>query len=243
MKKLLVLCLSFFLFGCASRLPVAIDSGSERLDLGDQSLLLLMVDISRAEKSRFIPVPDYLLLDLIGADGKPSAKMLPLDGDGYLYPDDEHALYAFRFKVPAGDVRLKGITGRAKAFPITGFFVLPIGMTVHATKGTTTYIGRLDAKLRPRADQEYRAGAVIPLIDQAITGLSSGTFDVQIKDMSSEDLKLLRSAYPVIATTPIETRISPVISREILDQMWRGEDNQAAPSNKADTATNTESTK
>jgi len=243
MKKLLLLCISCFLFGCANRLPIAIDSSSARLDIGDQSLLLLTVDISRAEKSRFMPIPDYLLLDLPGNDGKPTGKMLPLDGDGYLYPDDEHAIYAFRVKVPPGEVRIKGITGRAKAFPISGFFVLPIGMTVQANKGAVTYIGRIDALLRPRTDLEYRAGGVIPLIDQAITGLSTGTFDVQIKDMSSEDLKLLRSAYPAIASTPIETRISSIVSRDILDRQWRGEDGKVTATNKVDTSANQEGQK
>jgi len=238
MKKILLLCLSCFLFGCATRLPVAIDSSNARLELGEESLLLFTVDITRAEKSRFMPIPDYLLLDLPGSDGKPVAKMLPLDGDGYLYPDDEHAIYAFRFKAPAGEFRIKRIIGRAQAFPVTGYFTLPIEMTVAAKKGAVTYLGRLDARLRPRAEHEYRAGAVIPLIDQAVTGLSSGTFDVRIKNMSPEDLKLLRAAYPAIASTPIETRISSVISREILDRQWRGEDNNVAGTNKAGPSAN-----
>jgi len=226
MKKLLIVVLASLLFGCANRLPIAVDSSTTRLELNEQALLLMTVDISRQEKSRFMPIPDFLAVDLVKADGQIESKTIPLDGDGYLYPDDENAIYAFRFQVPAGEVRIKGIFGRAKAFPIAGSFVLPVGMTIHSQKEEVLYLGRVNALLRPRIDHEYRAGAVIPLIDQAVTGLSTGTFDVHVSDMSDEDLRLMRTAYPAIAGLPVASRISPVIDREFLDREWRGEKEQ-----------------
>lgn len=75
-------------------------------------------------------------------------------------------------------------------------------------------------------DHEYRAGELIPLVDQAVTGLSTGTFDIELRDMSEEDLRIMQEAYPAIRGVPIKKELAKIPDRFILDRQWRGEDSE-----------------
>lgn len=226
MKKIsLLFLLGLLLSGCASRMPVGVDTDTQALDLNEKSLLLLTVDLSRKEASRFQPVPKSLMVGTVDAKGLVSdVKALAMDGDGEIRVSGDRTLYVYRFVVPEGKIGITGITGVAKAFPLVGLFYVPLGMEVPVTKQSVIYLGRVEAILRPREDNEYRAGGLIPLIDQAATGMSTGTFDVRLKDNSATDLPLLRSTYPALASAKIVTKLVPVIDREYVDRQWRGED-------------------
>jgi hypothetical protein len=216
--------LSAFLVGCAS-VPMGVNSSTKGLELNDKSLLILMVDISRQEASRFVPVPQSLFFGSVDDSGaKKDAKVLALDGDGWISLNGEKTLYAYRLLVPEGTTVISGISGLAKAFPLIGKFYVPLDMRLPVTKSKVFYLGRVEAVLRPRADNEYRAGDVIPLIDQSATGMSTGTFDVRVTDQSSVDLPLIRSTFPALASVAIESRLVPVVDREYVDMKWRGED-------------------
>ncbi|MFY9330046.1 MAG: hypothetical protein WAO76_18815, partial [Georgfuchsia sp.] len=131
-------------------------------------------------------MPQTLLISTVDANGtvgKP--QLLGLDGDGWISVSDDKTLYVYRFMVPEGTTEITGITGLAKAFPVVGKFYVPLKMQVPVGKPAVLYLGRVEAVLRPREDNEYRAGGVIPLIDQAVTGMSSGTFDIQLEDKSA----------------------------------------------------------
>lgn len=226
MKKLcLLFLLGLMLTGCASRMPIGVDTGTEKIELTDKSLLLLTVDITRKEPSRFQPVPESLVIGVVDAKGAvTNTQAMRLDGDGWLTQNDDKPLYAYRFLVPEGTTAISGITGIAKAFPLIGSFYVPLGMEVPVGKPSVLYLGRVEAVLRPREDNEYRAGGVIPLLDQSVTGMSGGTFDVKVTDQSKVDLPLLRSTYPALAPVKIETKLVPVVDHEYVDMQWRGED-------------------
>ena len=211
--------------GCATKVPMAVDSETKALDLSDKSVLMLMVDIGRSEKSRFVPEPYFLNIGVLDKDGKfTEGKIQSMDGDGEFEINDDKTRYLFRIPAPEGKTNLPNIYGQAKAFPLVGQFSLPVGLDVPVKKGSVIYLGRLEAVLRPRTDKEYRAGPVIPLIDQAATGLSSGTFDIKLVDRSAEDFPMIRKAYPALANTPIETMLLPIPDRSYFDRQWAGED-------------------
>jgi hypothetical protein len=213
------------LSGCASKLPMAIDSETQTLDLSDKSVLLLMVDIERKEESRFKPTPNFMVIGKLDSDGNSvDRKIQNVDDDGEFEISDDKTRYLFRIPAAEGTASLPHIYGQARAFPIIGQFSLPVGMDVPVKNGSVIYLGRLEAVLRPREDNEYRAGPVIPLLDQSLSGMSGGTFDIKLVDRSDEDLPLIRKAYPVLANTPIETRLLPIPDRDFLDRQWAGED-------------------
>lgn len=217
--------LSLVLSGCATKLPMGVDSTTESLDLKGQSLLLLTVDISRQEPSRFKPLPHLLQLATVDASGVTGNGYAAfLDGDSEISIDEAKKIHVYRFLAPEGQIGISGIYGYARAFPMNGTFHVPLRMQVPVDKSSVIYLGRVEAILRPRAEDEYRAGEVIPLIDQAVTGMSTGTFDVQLKDQSAVDVPLLRSTFPALASEKIVTRLVPIVDREYLDRSWQGQD-------------------
>ena len=58
-------------------------------------------------------------------------------------------------------------------------------------------------------DQELRSGSALPLIDQASTGYSGGTFDIQITDRYEEDMTLLKRKFPLLESRSIEKKVLP----------------------------------
>lgn len=212
------------LSGCAIQ-PMAVNSKTESLKLDDKSVLLLTVDISRKEESRFQLEPRFMRAGLLDAKGSPTdEKMFRLDGDSRIEVSQQKSIYTFRIPVSEGMTGIQQVTGVAAAFPIVAQFILPVGMQIPVANGKVIYLGRLEAVMRPRADNEYRAGPVIPLIDQAASGISGGTFDIKLVDRSDQDVPLIRNTYPALAKLPIETKIVPIPDREYLDRQWAGED-------------------
>lgn len=218
---------ALLLTGCANRLPMAVDSSTKKLDVSDKAVVLMTIDIKRQEKSRFTPVPFFAAVGITDGSGKLANSIQHMEGDGYLYPTDDHAVYAFRVPVSGDSILIRNVYGQAKAFPIIGQFWVPLGMKLLVRKGEVVYAGRVEAILRPRADHEYRAGPLFPLLDQGVSGMSGGTFDVKVVDSFDEDMRLMREAYPALANTPVEKRIGEVVARDILDKEWAGNEPQA----------------
>jgi hypothetical protein len=71
------------------------------------------------------------------------------------------------------------------------------------------YLGRIEAVRRERQGDEPRAGPVIPLIDQSVTGFSGGTFDVKLFDGYDHDLPLMRAEYPALRSMTVEKLLLP----------------------------------
>ena len=72
------------------------------------------------------------------------------------------------------------------------------------------YIGHIEATIEERIDDKLlRAGFVIPLIDQAVTGASGGTFVVKITDLFENDIQLFQTEYPYLAQHQIKNSILP----------------------------------
>jgi hypothetical protein len=61
----------------------------------------------------------------------------------------------------------------------------------------------------PRKDSRPRAGSVIPLIDQSVTGFSSGTFVVEVSENYEEDTQLITKRFPYLAGKDIRKMILP----------------------------------
>jgi hypothetical protein len=79
-----------------------------------------------------------------------------------------------------------------------GHFTLDIGASITPILGKIVYAGRIRAHMRDRkSDSEPRASSsMFPLLDQAVTGFYSGTYDITIEDKFDEDIALFRNKFP-----------------------------------------------
>ncbi|TLS75692.1 hypothetical protein FE236_09020 [Mariprofundus erugo] len=98
--------------------------------------------------------------------------------------------------------------------------MMPIHGDIEVKANSVTYIGRASGVMRERHGNEFRAGPVIPLVDQSVTGFASGTFDVTISDQSQEDISAYQDIFPALRKADIEVHVLPPFDRERAQRWW-----------------------
>ena len=58
------------------------------------------------------------------------------------------------------------------------------------------------------------------MIDQAVSGASTGTFHIDIKDAFDADIKAFREAFPVLKGMPIHKALLPPWDRSKAQSAW-----------------------
>lgn len=230
------------LVGCANVTPMAVDKKTAKLDVNSKSIVLMAVDLARPEPSRFVPHPLIVDLNRTEPQGKIERLVFRVDKDAGDTASELHNKFLLRMALEPGHYELISIFGNANAFPFNGFFRLPLLMDIDVPANSVTYIGRVNAVLRPRTGNEFRAGSVIPLIDQAATGVSGSTFDVVTADASQDDLPEFVTKFPVLSQTEIQKSLLPAFNRDKA-QIWWETDGKTHDSGKTiPEAKNTDST-
>jgi hypothetical protein len=93
---------------------------------------------------------------------------------------------------------------------VGGHASIPLEVDTEIKGGSATYLGHLNLVIRSKKDDnEPNAGPLLPLIDQAVTGFSTGTYDLVIEDRFDEDIKSFTSEYPGLEKVKIEKFILP----------------------------------
>ncbi|GHT85916.1 hypothetical protein AGMMS49960_04330 [Betaproteobacteria bacterium] len=128
--------------------------------------------------------------------------------------------YLLRLELSPGRYEIIGLTSLARLFPINGFFFTPLHSPLEVKESGVYYLGHINATVRERQENEFKAGSSIPLIDQAIAGASTGTFDVEITDDFATDEAVFRSKFPALAAIPIQKTILPAFDRAKAQQWW-----------------------
>ncbi len=219
---------SLWIQGCATVNPMAIDKESAKVDVTQTSLMLMTVRIARPEESRYVPIPLVAKFEEPGATEKAQRQNYKIDSEA---GDSQSSVsvdtYKLRMAIKPGRYQLLEIFGKTSAFPFNGFFMLPLFQEVTIPPNAVVYLGRINALMRPRVDDEFRAGSVIPLIDQAAAGVSGCTFDVSVVDASAEDLPVFRASFPALASVQIVPDVLPPFDRAVVQKRWEGESNDA----------------
>jgi hypothetical protein len=209
--------------GCATVNPMAFDKQTKAIDTKDKSIVLMTVDVSRSDGSRYVPEPFVVKFEKPGAQSKEDRQNFKFSKDTDSLQENGHDLYLVRMALVAGEYKLVDVTGKASAFPINSLFSVPLVADLKVKPNSVTYIGRVSAKLRERVGNEFRAGPVVPLIDQAVTGMSGGTWDVSIDNVADKDIGLFRAAFPVLKDVAIDTAALAPFDRAAAQRWWDGE--------------------
>jgi len=215
--------------GCANVNNMAFDHASTTLDTKVKSIVLLTVDVSRSDGSRWVPEPKIAKFEKLGATNNEGLQNFRLDKRIDATQVDDKSIYLVRVALAPGQYKFQEIFGMASAFPVHGFFDIPVGADLNVKPNSVTYIGRITAKLRKRVGNEFRAGPVAPLIDQAIAGMSNGTWDISIDDLAQQDLAFFRESFPVLRYAVIDTVALPAFDRAAAQRRWDGDKQETAP--------------
>ncbi|MGH1541539.1 MAG: hypothetical protein ACRBHB_14020 [Arenicella sp.] len=217
-KYILFLIPVLLLTGCATVQNSAFDNGTKTLDFSQNSYFIMGVDIRNSVKPNYNPNNAMILhIEKPDAKDKKDRFNVLLNPKEFLGFQGSGASGYFRGALPPGDYILKGISGSAQRKLILGHFLLPMHSAFTLGKNEVVYLGKLKAKTRKKREGEFSAGSIIPLIDQAVSGFASSTFDVLISDETDVSGQNIAHVYPVLAPEDITIKILAEYDRSQFD--------------------------
>jgi len=226
------LCLAALLSACGT--PMGLTKQTSQLDLSQKSIILASFEVTRSN-GRLMLDPRHVVLDADrkNADGKNNTP-LSIDDEGMEQDSAKpRKVVLLRMALEPGKHRLDYVSGTITGFLAGGFWSVPLSAEFEVPPQSVVYLGRISAHLRERKDDEFRAGSMVPLIDQAVLGISNGTFDVKISDQSSVDLPRFKQEFSALGKQPIQTQLLPAYDRGVFDRAFMSEGSngaaQAAP--------------
>lgn len=210
------------LSGCATPTKMAFQDDAERLTEKSKPVFLMTATIKNSYRTSF--QPKLLVVNVEKPDAKETADRLNFTMDDKAKNETDSAItgnhYLLRLELELGRYEIRGLTSLARSFPINGFFFTPLHSPLEVKESGVYYLGHVNATVRERQENEFKAGPSIPLIDQAIAGASTGTFDVEITDEFATDEAVFRSKFPALAEAPIHKAILPGFDRAKAQQWW-----------------------
>lgn len=226
MRNPLIVCTSLLfgllLTGCATPTPMAFQNDADRLTAQSQPVYLMTVNIKNAYRVSF--QPKLLVVNVEKPDAKEAADRINFTMDDKAKNESDvpsvGSTYMLRMGLDAGRYEIRGLTSLARGFPVQGVFFAPLHAPLESTGPGVFYLGHVAATVRERQGQEFRAGPPIPLIDQAVTGASGGTFDVVISDEWARDEAAFRAKFPALAGVTVQKALLPAFDRAKAQKLW-----------------------
>lgn len=218
-KRGMALLLVLMIAACATPVKPGLTNSTSKLDLGDDCLLLLTAELSNDYHPSY--QPEAMMLQVETPDPKDSKDRLNFltDQEGTSLSGSVNK-YVFRARLKSGKYVLRGIAGSSGIFPIHGTFFVPLHCEIDAKKGEVVNLGKVIARTRERQGNEFRAGPVVPLLDQAVTGYSGSTFDVKMQASQESDLNALKVEFPVLRSVQLVEESLPPFDRQAAQKWW-----------------------
>jgi hypothetical protein len=218
-RMLSALCALLIASGCATRMPMGVTKDTAKIDVSSQSTVLMTSSLANAFKESFHPETHFLNVEKPNAQSASDRPNFVADSEGALISDSGNQ-YLYRMQIAPGQYSLIAVTGFARRFPIMGTFQVPMLLEFDVPPNSVIYLGRLMAKTRERAETEFRAGPLIPLVDQAVSGFSRTTWDVEIRDDEADDLQNFRRGFPALRDVTVIKRLLHRWDRARAQEWW-----------------------
>ena len=217
---------SLFLGGCATPSEQALKDPKERLAADSPSVHLLTMTLKNEFHPSYQPHMLVLSIEREGATDASGRFNFKADDLGKLDEADSPNgnKYLLRIPLPPGNYEIVGVMASHRSFfpPIGGMFFAPLHEKLEVKAGGAVYyLGHVEAVIRERQGEEFRAGPMIPLIDQAVVGASGGTFDITISDHYDTDAALFQARFPVLKEATIQRTVLPQFDRDEAQRWWQ----------------------
>lgn len=191
--------LVMLLSGCASNTKMAFSNDTDVISKSGKPIFLMSVTLKNSYKN-FQPKLSVVTVDrAVQVDGNP----------GYDFGIDDKAKneidtaeagnsYLLRMELENGEYVIRGLTSGKFAVLVYTTFYTPLNLNLKSAGTGVFYVGHIDATVRERKENEFRAGPLAPLLDQAVGGASGGTFDVVVSDQWDSDKQKFTSKFPLL---------------------------------------------
>lgn len=197
-----LLFISILINGCAKTMPLTKES--KDLSLNNESIGILHLKISNNLAKSYQPRVDSI--NIIKTNSGDNIKFKA--EKPFKQVKDEYNEYLFSFKLSPGKYKIEEVKGEAGIFSFIGHFQFPINAEFNLENNVIAYLGYIEMINRKRKGGEMWSGNLIPLLDQAVTGFSGGTFDITVSDNYLEDIKLFKEHYPLINNYEIKHNLA-----------------------------------
>jgi hypothetical protein len=201
-RCLFALCLVIFMSGCFS--PMALTKGQKSIDVSKKSIALLSAKVSNQHHPKF---PLSLVSCYINSGTESNRYMTTA---AFKREEDGFKEYWLSFELDPGINTFEKIgTFYNLPFLVAASSFPSLNLEADIKPNSVLYLGHIDIMLRERkSDNEERAG-LLPLIDAALVGFSTGTFDIIVNDRFDEDMRTFVSEYPALQNVKVEKSILP----------------------------------
>jgi hypothetical protein len=201
--------------GCMTVKDMPLRTDAAQVEMKNDTMLLFSARIVNKVAPLF--QPKIITAIVIPEGAKDYAQWLSFRPQGpYAESDTGIKDYLLSVNLAPGKYTIHGMRGLASAFPFHGMCELPLNAAINIDQsGQVLYLGHINATIRERKDDEVRAGSLFPLLDQAASGMSGGTFDVSIEDRFDVDTERYRKTYASIRTANIRKAILPAWVRPV----------------------------
>lgn len=184
-----------FISGCAT--VGQLTKSDNTVDISRESLVLIRIVTFNSISENFVPaITDITFKDINSGE----SHRLKLNRNARVIDSMnrcDHWIAAF---LKPGDYNLTSVRGFAGSFPLRSEFRFPIDHEIKLEPQTITYLGSirmLNRRIESGSDEPL-AGPVLPLISQAASGFSRGTFDITYLETHLEDIEAFKSFYPAL---------------------------------------------
>lgn len=212
---------AILLTGCATQTKMAFSDESNSTIKPDKAVYLMTATIKNSYKTSHQPKLIVVNVEKRLASGSSDRLNFKIDDNGKIESDTpEGSTYLLRMELEKGDYVILGLSSMSSSFPFHGFYFTPIHENLVSSGSGVFYLGHIEANVRERQGEEFKAGPSVPLVDQAVAGASTGTFDVAISDQWATDEAKFKGKFPVLVNTPITKTILPPFDRVKAQQWW-----------------------
>lgn len=214
--------LALTLTGCATRTKMAFEDDTQKVTETSKPIYLMTATIKNNYKPSY--QPNLIVVNVEKAGAKEAADRLNFTMDdkavNKAVAADAGNSYLLRLELEAGRYEIRGLTSQSMSFPFVAMFFTPLHAPLDVSKPGVYYLGHVTATVRERQGEEFKAGPSVPLIDQAVAGASSGTFDVEISDRFATDEAVFRAKFPALNGVAIQKALLPAFDRAKAQQWW-----------------------
>jgi len=218
-RTVLAVLATVLLAACATPMKMPVAKDTPAVDVSSKSLLLMTLRMSHDAKPSITPFPRVAHVEKPGATKQEDRLNFMFDADATsVGPDGED--YLVRVDLEPGQYSFHGFSGGGGMAIFPGYFALPILADIEVEPNTVVYLGRIEARTRERVGNEFRAGPVAPLLDQAVTGWSTSTWEVEVRDAYESDIARFRTHFPALAETEVRKQVLPAFDREKTQKWW-----------------------
>jgi hypothetical protein len=218
----ILIVVQFLLAGCATPTKMAYSDETTSAVAASNSVFLMTATLKNTYHPSHQPTLLVVNVEKAGAKEKADRFNFTMDKQAKFNETnkaEEGNVYLLRMELPPGTYEIVGLNCRSSGFPI-GSFYAPLHENLTVSGPGVFYLGHVNATVRERTGNEFKAGATLPLIDQAIAGASGGTFDVVISDLWDTDESTFRTTVTKIGNTSVQKTVLPPFDRAKAQEWW-----------------------